>query len=264
MDLELRGKNALVYASSKGLGYSVALELAKESCNVAICSRNSERLEKARQSIQQQCPGVKVIARTVDLENEEEVLNLIDWTIQAFKQLDILVTNAGGPPTKPLVEISSKEWDTAIAGILKSVVLAFNKVIPHMISNGGGRIITLTSLTVKQPFVNFALSNTLRAGISGLIKTAANEHAKDSILINNVCPGYTNTERVQDIVEASAKRRNVSEKEIIEEIVGQIPVKRLASVEEIASVVAFLASARASYITGQTIAVDGGYSQGLL
>ncbi|MHA2295113.1 MAG: SDR family oxidoreductase [Candidatus Hodarchaeales archaeon] len=264
MDLKLEGKNALIYASSKGLGFGIALNLAREGCNVIICSRNFKRLTYAKKSLQEQCPGVKVVTRVLDLEKENEVQEMLDWAIDEFERIDILITNAGGPPTRPVVDLELEDWNKAIEGILRPVVIAFKKIIPHMISNGGGRIITLTSLTVKQPLVNFALSNTLRAGIAGLVKTAANEHAKDNVLINNVCPGYTKTERIQEIVSTSAQRRNMSEKEVLLEIENRIPMNRMGTVDEIASVVVFLSSTRASYITGQTITIDGGYSQGLL
>ncbi|MHA1168619.1 MAG: SDR family oxidoreductase, partial [Candidatus Hodarchaeales archaeon] len=139
-----------------------------------------------------------------------------------------------------------------------------NKIIPHMAGLGGGRIITLTSITVKSPLVNFALSNTLRAGIAGLVKTAANEHARDNVLINNVCPGYTGTERVEDIVNDTATRENIPRETALQRITSGIPLKRLATVDEIADTVVFLASERASYITGQSIAVDGGFASNLM
>lgn len=267
MDYGIENKNALIFASSKGLGLGIAKNLAREGCNVALCSRSMSHLEKAKNVILDENQEINVILKTTDLAKREEVEELLDWTLTSYNgKLDILITNTGGPPTKKFLETSLKEWNHEYNSILLSVIIALQKAIPDMLKRKWGRIITLSSLTVQQPLENFSFSNTYRAGIAALVKTIALEHSSSEtdFTINNVCPGYTRTDRVTDIVESRSQQENVSKDMIIEKMVQNIPKKRMATVEELANLVTFLVSQKSSYITGKSISIDGGFVKGSL
>jgi 3-oxoacyl-[acyl-carrier protein] reductase len=263
MDFGLKGKVALVAASSKGLGRSVALGLAKENAKVVICARDKNVLEKTAEEIRNDAPG-DVLAIPADVSKYAEVKQLVTRTVTRFGQLDILVTNAGGPPSGTFEAISLDEWKKAIDTNLMSVIYFYREVIPHMKRTRWGRIINITSVSVKQPLEGLLLSNSIRSAVVGLAKTLANELAPWNILVNNVCPGYTLTSRVRQLAKAKAGNQSTSIEEVMRNWESKIPLKRIAQPEEFANLVVFLASERASYMTGATIQVDGGFYQGLM
>lgn len=253
MDLGLKNKVAFVAASSKGLGKSVALELAQEGAIVIINGRNKDDLEKTKQEIEKQT-NADVLALTGDLSIPAEREQIIKSALQSYSTIDILITNTGGPPTGKIEELKQEDWDRAYNNLLASVVALVNGFLPGMKQQRWGRIISITSMAVKQPVNNLILSNSVRASVVGLMKTLSNELAMYNITVNNVMPGYTETERLKELIDknpsfASAKT--------------EIPLGRFGKPEEFAAAVAFLASERASYITGVSLAVDGGWIRGI-
>jgi 3-oxoacyl-[acyl-carrier protein] reductase len=263
MDLGLKERVALVCGASQGLGKAVAQGLAREGASLAICSRNKVKISEAAAEIAQST-GVEVIGVSADLSLAEEARWFFKKALSHFGRLDILVTNAGGPPSLPFVEISDNQWKSAFELTLMSAVTLIREALPVMQARRFGRIINLTSVAVKQPIDGLILSNTLRTGLIGLAKTLSNTYAPDNILINNVCPGYTLTERVNELSNVIANRKGFVPEDVIREWESQIPMGRLGRPEELADLVVFLASERASYITGATIQVDGGYYKGLM
>jgi 3-oxoacyl-[acyl-carrier protein] reductase len=254
MDLGLKNKTAFIAASSQGLGKSVALELGQEGANIIICGRNNENLQKAKQELHNQL-GREVLAVPGDLSITEQREEIIKTTLHAYNVVDILVTNSGGPPSGKFEQFQQQHWDTTYHQLLSSAVGLINGFLPGMKQRRWGRIIAITSMAVKQPVNNLVLSNAVRASVVGLVKTLSNELATYNITVNNVMPGYTETDRLKQLIEkdpsfASAK--------------SQIPMDRFGKPEEFAAAVAFLASERASYITGVSLAVDGGWIKGLL
>ncbi|TAL40330.1 MAG: SDR family oxidoreductase [Chitinophagaceae bacterium] len=253
MELGLKNKVAFVAASSQGLGKAVALELAAEGAKVIICGRNKENLEKTKLEIEK-LSGKEVLALAGDLSNAAERDSIIKSALQAYSTIDILVTNTGGPPAGKFEVLKQEDWDHAYKNLLTSVVGLINGFLPGMKQQRWGRIIAITSMAVKQPVNNLILSNSVRASVVGLMKSLANELAMYNITVNNVMPGYTETERLKELIEnnpsfASAKT--------------EIPLGRFGTPEEFAAAVTFLASERASYITGVSLAVDGGWIKGL-
>ena len=249
MNFGLKGKNALVTASSQGLGKSVALELAKEGANLAICARNKQILETAKAQIYSVGAG-DVFAVECDLTVASDRDKMIKAVLQHYNNIDILVTNTGGPPTGKFEELRQEDWNIAYELLLGSVVSLIRGVLPGMKDNEWGRIITITSQAVKQPVENLILSNTVRASVVGLMKTLATELGPHNITVNNVMPGYTQTNRLKKLIAANPT---------FNEAINDIPLKRFGSPEEFAAAVAFLASDRASYITGASLPVDGGW-----
>jgi len=262
MDLGLKGRVAIVTGSSQGIGKAIALGLSYEGAKVTICSRNEKQLQERAREIESSTKS-EVLHVKVDLTHGEDINRLVGETVKHFKRIDILVNNTGGPPSLTFQETSDQDWQNASNLLLMSVVRACRAVIPHMQKRRWGRIINMTSFAAKQPADRLILSNTLRAGILGLSKTLSNELAQDGILVNAVCPGWTLTKRVEELAKAQAKSSGKTREEIMEGWEGQIPLKRLAQPNEIANLVVFLASERASYITGAVFQVDGGYTKGL-
>jgi 3-oxoacyl-[acyl-carrier protein] reductase len=263
MDLGLEGRVALVAASSQGLGKAVAFGLAREGAKLALCSRNASAVEAVAQAIRKET-GSEVYAAAADVTREDEVRRFVTQTNARFDRIDICVTNAGGPPAKQFDATTVEDWRRAIDLNLMSTLFLAREVLPGMRDRGWGRLITITSLTVKQPVDNLILSNSVRAAVAGLVKSLSNEYASRNVLVNNVCPGYTATDRLRELSSTLAKSGGVPESEIERRWTSQIPMGRLGKPEEFADAVVFLASQRASYITGQSLLIDGGFARGLL
>jgi len=262
METGLRSRVAIVAASSQGIGRATAAALAAEGCRVAMCARNRQTLEAAAQEIRKQS-GAEVFAQDFDVTDPGAVHSFVDAVAEKFGAVDICVTNAGGPPVKGFLAASIDEWRKAIDANFLSTVYFAREVIPHMQRKRWGRIITLTSISSKQPVADLVLSNASRAAVVGLVKSLANEFGKDGILVNNVGPGYTATDRLKELARARSASQNKSEDEIFAAWADDSALKRVGQPSEVADTIVWLASERASYITGQTILVDGGAYRGL-
>jgi 3-oxoacyl-[acyl-carrier protein] reductase len=263
MDLGLKGKVAVVCAASKGLGRAVAHELAAEGANVVMCARGEKALSKARDEIAR-ATKAKTLAVVADVATLDGLDKIAAEAVERFGHVDILVNNAGGPPSGPFEKHGWAEWNSAVELTLRSAVELTRRLLPGMKERRWGRILNITSIAAKQPVDGLMLSNSIRAAVSGWARTLANEVATHGVTVNNILPGYTRTERVQQLNEAAAVRDGLTVEEIERKTEGQIPMRRMAEPEEFAAAVAFLASSRASYITGQSIAVDGGWIRSLL
>jgi 3-oxoacyl-[acyl-carrier protein] reductase len=262
MDLGLRGKVALVAASSKGLGRAVAEELAAEGAHLVICARGKEALEEAAESIRQRAP-VKVVDVTADVSDPKDAARVVEVALEEFGQVDILVTNSGGPPSGSFETITPEMWDAATRLLLRSAVELTRAVLPGMKERRWGRILNVTSIAAKQPIEGLMLSNSLRAAVIGFARTLANEVAPFGITVNNLLPGFTRTDRVQELARAASGKAGASDTDIVSKWEREIPMGRLGEPREFAALAAFLASERASYITGSSIAVDGGWLRSL-
>ena len=263
MDLGLKGKVALVAAASKGLGRATAEELAAEGAHLVLCARTDETLQQTCAAIRA-ASGVRVLGVAADVANPADVARLVQAALAEFGQIDILVTNAGGPPAGTFEQHDAAAWDAATRLLLTSVVELTRAVLPGMKARGWGRILNVTSISVKQPVSGLLLSNSLRAAVTGLARTLATEVAPFCITVNNILPGYTRTERVEHLASATATREGISEAEATARWTNEIPMRRLGEPREFAALAAFLCSERASYITGTSIPVDGGWIRGLL
>jgi 3-oxoacyl-[acyl-carrier protein] reductase len=262
MDLGLKDRVAIVAASSQGLGKSVAMTLAREGVKLAMCSRRADAIASAAEEIRRRT-GVEVLALAADVTRPDEVRRLVAETLERFGRIDICVTNAGGPPSKTFAETTAEDWAAAVDLNLMSVVHLAREVLPVMQKQRWGRLLTITSVAVKQPIDGLILSNSVRSAVSGLVKTLANEYGKDNVTVNNVCPGYTRTARLNELAGRLATSEGVPREQAEERWTRQIPLGRLAEPEEFANVVTFLASEKASYITAASIAVDGGLIKGI-
>lgn len=262
MDLGLDKKTALVTAASKGLGKAIAMELAKEGCRVAICARNSGELKNTADEIKT-LTGAEVLPLKADVTSKKQIEAMVQSVEEAFKQVDILLCNAGGPPLGTFDKLDDSDFKWAISQNLMSTINLCRLVLPGMKSRKWGRIINLTSISAKQPLDDLMLSNTARAGVLGFSKTLANEVAASRITVNCICPGYTLTDRLKNFAKDLSKKSKVSVAQIYASWQRSIPANRLAEPEEVAAAVAFLASERAGYITGTAIQVDGGFIKSL-
>jgi 3-oxoacyl-[acyl-carrier protein] reductase len=262
MDLGLKDRVAIVAASSQGLGKAVAMGLAREGAKLALCARTEATLQATAEEIRKSA-GVEVLAKKVDVTVYEQVRGFVAETVKRFGRLDICVTNAGGPPAKPFSETTVEDWQNGVNLNLMSTLYFAREVLPLMRERRWGRLITITSASVKQPIDNLILSNSVRAAVSGLVKSLSNEYAKDNVLVTNVCPGYTMTARLDELSSKLAAAEGVQPKQIHDRWAAMIPMRRLGQPEEFANLVVFLASERASYITGVSIAVDGGFVKGI-
>ncbi len=262
MDLGLKGKVAFVAASSRGLGAAIAEGLAAEGAHIVCCARTAEIHEKAAALASRY--KVDALGIEADVSLPADVTRAVDATIKRFGQIDILVTNAGGPPPGPFESHTPEAWDTAIALNLSSVVNLVRATLPGMKTRRWGRILNVTSIAVKQPVDNLILSNSVRAAVTGFARTLANEVAPFNITVNNLLPGYTRTERLDQLAAANAVAKNVSKEAAFAAWEQQIPMGRVGEPHEFAALATFLASERASYITAQSIAVDGGWIRSLL
>jgi 3-oxoacyl-[acyl-carrier protein] reductase len=258
MDLGIQGKTALVAAASDGLGKGVALRLAIEGANVVICARDPERLQAAIGEIERANPDVEVRGYVADLGDAGDIAQLGEKLGSDGIGVDILVNNAGGPPPGYFDEVDDNQWQEAFDLTMMSAVRLTRLVLGHMRAQGWGRIINITSYTVKQPMAQMVLSNSIRMSVVGWAKTLSNEVASDGITVNNVCPGWTRTGRVDQLLAARAQASGVEREQLEQTLLEAIPSKRIGEVREFADVVAFLASANASYVTGTTLPVDGG------
>jgi 3-oxoacyl-[acyl-carrier protein] reductase len=262
MDLGLKDRVALIAASSQGIGRATAEAFAAEGCRVAMCARNQQTLEAAAEKIRKRY-NTEVLAQAFDVTNAEAVSRFVADVADKFGGVDICVTNAGGPPAKGFLAATLAEWQRALELNFLSTVYFAREVIPHMQRKRWGRILTLTSITTKQPVTDLVLSNAVRAAVVGLVKSLANEFGKDGILVNNVGPGFTATDRLKELAKTRSASSGKSEQEILQGWAAEAPLQRLGEPREVAETIVWLASERASYITGQTVLVDGGIYKGL-
>jgi 3-oxoacyl-[acyl-carrier protein] reductase len=253
---------ALVCAASRGLGKAAARALAADGARVAICSRRAEAIEAAAAELRRDT-GADVAAFVADVSRADDPARVVAQTVDRFGGLDVLVTNTGGPRSAPFEALTDRDWHDAVDSLLMSVVRLCRAAIPHMRARGGGRIINITSVAVKQPVDGLMLSNAVRSAVAGLSKTLATELARDRILVNCVAPGFTRTERVTELTMAAAAREGVTADAVERRLVAQVPMGRLGEPGELACLIAFLASEGGDYITGTTIAVDGGLLRGV-
>lgn len=262
MDLGLRDRVALVAASSQGLGLATAEAFAAEGCRVAMCARNQRALAASAETIEQK-HKVEVLTEALDVTHPAAVSRFVTQVADRFGGVDICVTNAGGPPAKGFLAASLEDWQRAIDANFLSTVYFARAVIPHMQRKKWGRIVTITSITTKQPVTDLVLSNAVRAAVVGLVKSLANEFGRDGILVNNVGPGFTATDRLKELAKARSSATGKSQQEIFDAWAADAPLQRLGDPRELADTIVWLASERASYITGQTVLVDGGMYKGL-
>jgi 3-oxoacyl-[acyl-carrier protein] reductase len=262
MELGLKGRGVIVAASSQGMGRAAAELFAREGAQVAMCARTQKTLQEAADQIRAET-GAEIYAEPLDVTDGAAVQRFVEQVSKRFGRLDVCVTNAGGPPAKNFLSVSTEEWRKAVDLNFLSVVHLAKAVIPYMQRHRWGRIITITSISVKQPIDDLIMSNAVRAAVVGLVKSLSNEFGKDGILVNNVAPGYTATERLQELAGTRALAAGVSTEQIYQRWAAEIPVRRLADPKEVADVIVWLASERASYVTGQTVLVDGGIYRGL-
>ena len=263
MDLGLAGKVALVTASSRGLGRAVAEELAAEGATLILCARNAESLEATADDIRART-GARVVTVPADVSDPAAIERVWARARDEAGRVDILVTNAGGPPAGPFESHSPSAWADAWRLNFESVVNMTRAVLPGMKERRWGRIINITSIAVKQPVDNLILSNSVRAAVTGFARTLANEVATYGVTVNNVMPGYTLTDRIAELARSNAEHRGTTSDAVIGVWESQIPMGRLGTPREFAAMVAFLASERASYTTGASIPVDGGWIRSLL
>lgn len=263
MDLGLKDKVAVVCGSSQGLGRAVADALAAEGVKLVINSRSPDKLDRVKDEIVE-TTGAEVEAVAVDLTPPSGAAALVDAARRRFERIDILVTNTGGPPAGMFEDHSAEVWRDAIAQNFESVVNLVRAVLPEMKERRWGRIVNVTSISVKQPVEGLILSNAIRAAVTGFAKTVSNEVAPFNVTVNNVLPGYTRTERLVHLAESISEREGKTIERVYEGWAEEIPMGRLAEPAEFGAVTAFLCSEKASYVTGQSVAVDGGWIKGLL
>ena len=263
MDLGITGKKALVTGASAGLGAAAARVLAEEGAEIAICSRDRGRIDETARRLAE-ATGSTVVPLVGDVSRAGEPARLVDEAVERIGGLHILVTNAGGPPSGNFEDAGEDEFAIAVDRTFRSAERLIRSALPHLKKSGWGRIVCLTSITAKEPHAGLLLSNAMRPAVHGLAKSLSREVAKFGVTVNCVCPGYTNTARLGDLANAAAKRRGVSAEDVFEGWRANIPRGELGRPEEVAAVVAFLCSERASYVNGVSLAVDGGESHSLL
>jgi 3-oxoacyl-[acyl-carrier protein] reductase len=262
MDLGIKDRVAIVAASSQGLGKAVALGLAREGARLAICARTESALEAAAEQIRRETDA-EVVARALDVTVHEEVRRFVGTVAERFGRVDICIANAGGPPSKTFADTTIEDWQAATNLNLMSTIYFAKETLPLMQERRWGRFIAITSVAVKQPIEGLILSNAIRSGVSGLIKTLSNEYGRYGVLVNSVCPGYTATARLVELSRKLAAREGVAAEEIVDRWARLTALGRVGLPEEFADAVVFLASERAGYITGVSLAVDGGLVKGV-
>jgi 3-oxoacyl-[acyl-carrier protein] reductase len=263
MDLELRGKVAVVGGASKGLGRACAQALAEEGCRLALCSRSQADLDTAAAELRQ-ATGAEVLVVAGDLDRYETIRNLIAATAERFGRIDILVNNSGGPPLAQAHDATEEQWATAVQRSLLFFSRMSREALPHLKRSGAGRIVNILASTVYQPIPNLALSGATRMGVVAFAKSLADEVGRDGVLVNNVCPGSILTERMLSNVTARAQQKGMPLEQALAERAEETAVGRIGEPKELAHLVAFLASSKASYITGTTLRVDGGLVRSVL
>ena len=259
MNLNLKNKNAIVCASSQGLGKAAALDLAEEGVNLAICSRDQDKINKVKEEIHQKINSeIKVIALQVDLDSPDEIQAFYKQVENDLGSVDILVNNNGGPPPSTFEQLSDDDWQKAFNSTMMSCLRLSKLVIPNMKKNAWGRIINISSVSVKTPVNGLFLSNSLRMGVLGWAKALSDEVGPYGITVNTVCPGYTKTERVEAILESQSNASGLKKEEIENSLAEAIPMKRVGQAEDLAGLITFLASEKSDYMTGLAVQVDGG------
>jgi 3-oxoacyl-[acyl-carrier protein] reductase len=262
LDLGLKNRNVIVAASSDGIARAAAEKFAAEGANVAMCSRDQTKLNAAAAQIRERYQA-RVLAEVLDVTDEVAVAAFVKHATQEFGSVDVCVMNAGGPPPKMFLATTTEEWHRAVEMNFMSVIHFARAVLPGMQKNHWGRLVTITSMTVRQPVPDLIYSNAVRAGVLGLVKSLANEFGKDGITVNNVGPGYTATERLKQLIAKRSQELGVTPAEFEARLGVEAPLKRVGQPEEVADAIVWLASDRASFITGQTLLVDGGWFKGL-
>ncbi|WP_255168984.1 SDR family oxidoreductase [Natrononativus amylolyticus] len=259
MSLRLEGNAALVTASSSGLGLASAVVLAREGADVAICGRDEDRLETARERVEREAAdGAAVLARQTDLTDPDEVADLVATTAEAFGGIDHLVTSAGGPPSTTFLETNEREWYRAYDLLVMSVVWTVEEAYPHLLESEEGTVVCITSRTVQEVVDGLLLSNSVRRGVIGLVKTISREFAPE-IRANAVLPGTIETPRIEELIEARIDRGEYDDYEDgLAHLASDIPMERIGDPEELGEVVAFLSSPRSSFVTGAEVPIDGG------
>ncbi len=259
MKIDLSGRAAVVCGASQGLGLASAIGLARAGANLVVCARSEDKIATAVAALEAE--GVEALGVPTDLTSVEQIDALAAAALERFGTIDILVNNAGGPPPGTFDDLSEADWRAAIDLTLMSAVELTRRLLPGMRAQRWGRIVNITSTSVKQPVDGLILSNSIRMAVVGWAKTLANEVGPDQVVINNVCPGYTTTDRLGQLAANIAARDGISEDQVFENWASMVPLRRLATPEELANVVVFLSSEQAAYVHGTTIAVDGGRSQ---
>jgi 3-oxoacyl-[acyl-carrier protein] reductase len=263
VDLELAGRAAAVAAASRGLGRATARALAAEGAAVAMCGRDRGRIAEAAEQVARET-GARTLAVVADVGVAEDCRRFVEEAAAAFGRLDVLVTNTGGPRPGGFEAVTDEAWEEAYRVTLANVVHLARAAVPHMRRQRWGRIVNIASLSAKQPIDGLALSNAFRPAIVGLARTLASELGRDGILVNTVCPGYTRTDRLDEVVRARASKAGTTPEKVLADLAAGSALGRVGEPEELAAVVAFLCSERASYLTGVTLQVDGGAYRGLL
>jgi 3-oxoacyl-[acyl-carrier protein] reductase len=261
MDLGLTGKRALVTAGSKGIGRAIALGLAREGAKVSICARGQSDLDHTRAELRELQPEAMAVA--ADVSKMADVSRVVEQTVDAFGGLDILIVNAGGPPAQRFEDSDDGAWQAAFELTLLSAVRLIRLALPHLEASRGS-VVTIQSISVKQPVTGLLLSNAMRPAVIGMIKTLADEIGPKGVRLNNVLPGMILTDRSRKLAESRAASSNTTADEIIASTASTIPLGRYGDPEELANLAVFLASERASYLTGLSVLCDGGLYRGLL
>jgi 3-oxoacyl-[acyl-carrier protein] reductase len=259
MDLGLKDKVVLLTAASKGLGKAAARAFALEGARLVVSAR-SDVIDSAAEKIRQET-GAQVLVVRADITKQADIDNLVETALTEYGKIDILFINAGGPPPGTFLSLSNEDWEAAVQLTLMSAVRLCYAVVPHMLKRGGGSIVTTQSVTVKQPIDNLILSNSLRMAVIGMMKSLANELGPKGIRVNSINPGYTWTERVEQLIIDTASRNGVSMEDASAKITNAIPLQKMGTVEEFGNAVAWLASPAASYIHGHALMFDGGMTK---
>ncbi len=262
MDLHLQHRVAAVAASSTGLGFASALTLAREGCHVALCGRRQDKLAESAHSIRAET-GVDVFTVAIDMGTAAGPGTFVQRTFEHFGRLDFAVANAGDPPSGPFADKSDAEWDYAVQLNLMSTVRMFRAALDYVRQSDQGRLVAITSISAKHPLENRVLSNAVRVGVHGVVKTLSREVAAQGVTVNVVCPGYTRTELLAEMAAKEADRTGVMVDDVYDRWAATIPMERLGNPRELGAAVAFLCSQQAAFISGISLPVDGGYMAGL-